>query len=72
MEEITMSMLQMDVARELHRDRERMVAEAFRAGGSTPAPRRTVALTTPRLVTRLLAALDHVAVLTGERLHFAH
>jgi hypothetical protein len=71
MEEIPMSMLQMDVARELHRDRERMVAEAFRAGGHAPAPRRTVPVAAP-LLRRLLASLDRVAVVTGERLRFAH
>jgi hypothetical protein len=62
-----MDMLQLDVARELHRDRERMAAER------RAVPPRANALRAPaRRLGLALAALDHVAVLTGRRLRFAH
>jgi len=69
-----MNPLQMDVARELHRDRERMVAEAFRAAGSTPAVRRAPAWTAAvtRGVRLALGGLDRAATATGQRLHVAH
>jgi hypothetical protein len=61
-----MDLLQVDLARELHRDRERLIAQG-RYLPRRPAPAGLL----PR-AGLVLAALDRAAVLTGRRLRFAH
>jgi len=62
-----MDMNQLDVARELHRDRERMVAESFRTAGQGAALGPA-----PRLPRSVVSALESLARLVGHRARLAH
>ena len=61
-----MDMLQLDVARQMHYDRERMVAEAYRAAHWTPAPSAA-----PTHAPVAVVALGLIARLSGHRAHVA-
>jgi hypothetical protein len=67
MEEIEMSMYQLDVARELHRDRERLIAETHRAARQAPATSST-----PSRTRAVVTVLESLVRLAGHRAHLAH
>jgi hypothetical protein len=66
-EEIEMDLNQLDVAREMQRDRDRMLAEAFRAASRGPALGAT-----PTGPSALVKALHSLARFAGHRARLAH